>query len=45
MENKELETKVLFSGKGKEYFGIWIVNILLISDHARYLFGLGESSK
>lgn len=29
MENKELETKVLFSGKGKEYFGIWIVNILL----------------
>ena len=29
METKELETKVHFSGKGKEYFGIWIVNILL----------------
>lgn len=29
METKGLETKVHFSGKGKEYFGIWIVNILL----------------
>ena len=29
METKGLETKVHISGKGKEYFGIWIVNILL----------------
>lgn len=29
METKELETRVSFTGKGKEYFGIWIVNILL----------------
>ena len=29
METKQLETRVSFKGKGKEYFGIWIVNILL----------------
>lgn len=29
MENNELENRVAFGGKGKEYFGIWIVNILL----------------
>nr|WP_241906607.1 DUF898 domain-containing protein [Vibrio lentus] len=29
METKQLETRVNFKGKGKEYFGIWIVNILL----------------
>ena len=29
METKQLETRVNFKGKGNEYFGIWIVNILL----------------
>ncbi|MEZ8196476.1 MULTISPECIES: YjgN family protein [Vibrio] len=29
MDKNELETQVAFSGQGKEYFGIWIVNILL----------------
>ena len=36
MENFE------FRGSAKEYFGIWIVNVLLSISDAGDLFGLGE---